>query len=248
MRAHLAPVAEVPAVIPPLTSHAADSADGSDSPEEVRCAEERHADRPLGGLRRGLGQRRLRGGEPRQRPVHRCGTRPRRLPASPTRPATSRFTRSRREPTPPSRPRPPARHTADAEQDPDRRLDSGQLARQPDSSVAVKRGIPTRGGYVSATCRGGLVSVGAAPAVWWQVDSLTPRSGAAPPGCASSRHRTRTANGSRSPRRCAQRHHRPSAPSTSRAAAADGGGGGRRRLGRVGGSGGSDDSSGSGSG
>jgi hypothetical protein len=41
-------------------------------------------------------------------------------------------------------------------------------------SATVKRGIPTRGGYVSATCRGGLVSVGAAPAVWWQVESLTP--------------------------------------------------------------------------
>jgi hypothetical protein len=41
-------------------------------------------------------------------------------------------------------------------------------------STTVKRGIPTRGGYVSATCRGGLVSVGAAPAVWWQVESLTP--------------------------------------------------------------------------
>jgi hypothetical protein len=27
---------------------------------------------------------------------------------------------------------------------------------------------------VSATCRGGLVSVGAAPAVWWQVESRTP--------------------------------------------------------------------------
>jgi hypothetical protein len=41
-------------------------------------------------------------------------------------------------------------------------------------SATVKRGITTRGGYVSATCRGGLVSVGAAPAVWWQVESLTP--------------------------------------------------------------------------
>jgi hypothetical protein len=41
-------------------------------------------------------------------------------------------------------------------------------------SATVKRGISTRGGYVSATCRDGLVSVGAAPAVWWQVDSYTP--------------------------------------------------------------------------
>jgi hypothetical protein len=41
-------------------------------------------------------------------------------------------------------------------------------------SATVKRGISTRGGYVSATCRGGLVSVGAAPAVWWEVESRTP--------------------------------------------------------------------------
>jgi hypothetical protein len=40
-------------------------------------------------------------------------------------------------------------------------------------SATVKRGISTRGGYVSATCRDGLVSVGAAPAVWWEVDSMT---------------------------------------------------------------------------
>jgi len=39
---------------------------------------------------------------------------------------------------------------------------------------AVKRGISTRGGFVSATCQGGSVSVGAAPAVYWRVDSLTP--------------------------------------------------------------------------
>jgi hypothetical protein len=47
-------------------------------------------------------------------------------------------------------------------------------SKTPSSSATVKRGIPTRGGYVSATCRGGLVSVGAAPAVWWEVESLTP--------------------------------------------------------------------------
>jgi hypothetical protein len=41
------------------------------------------------------------------------------------------------------------------------------------SSATVKRGIPTRGGYVSATCRNGLVSVGAAPALYWQVESRT---------------------------------------------------------------------------
>jgi hypothetical protein len=41
------------------------------------------------------------------------------------------------------------------------------------ASATVKRGISTRGGYVSATCRDGLVSVGAAPAVWWEVDSMT---------------------------------------------------------------------------
>jgi hypothetical protein len=40
-------------------------------------------------------------------------------------------------------------------------------------AVSVRGGISTRGGYVSGTCRSGLVSVGAAPAVWWQVDSYT---------------------------------------------------------------------------
>jgi hypothetical protein len=44
----------------------------------------------------------------------------------------------------------------------------------PGNSSTVKRGISTRGGYVSATCRGGLVSVGAAPSVYWQVESYTP--------------------------------------------------------------------------
>lgn len=48
------------------------------------------------------------------------------------------------------------------------------------SSSTVKRGISTRGGYVSATCRDGLVSMGAAPAVYWVVDSRTP--GGAPSG------------------------------------------------------------------
>jgi hypothetical protein len=51
---------------------------------------------------------------------------------------------------------------------------SGSTQEPGNSSVAVKRGIPTRGGYVSATCRNGLVSVGAAPALYWQVDSRTP--------------------------------------------------------------------------
>jgi hypothetical protein len=45
----------------------------------------------------------------------------------------------------------------------------------PASSPAsvVTGGISTRGGYVSGTCRGGLVSVGAAPALYWEVDSIT---------------------------------------------------------------------------
>jgi hypothetical protein len=38
----------------------------------------------------------------------------------------------------------------------------------------VKRGISSHGSYVSATCQGQLVSVGAAPAVYWEVDSMTP--------------------------------------------------------------------------
>jgi hypothetical protein len=37
----------------------------------------------------------------------------------------------------------------------------------------VRGGIPTQGGYVSGTCQGGLVSVGAAPAVYWKVVSFT---------------------------------------------------------------------------
>jgi hypothetical protein len=44
----------------------------------------------------------------------------------------------------------------------------------PSVSSTVKSGIPTEGGYVSGTCRGGLVSVGAAPAVYWRVESKTP--------------------------------------------------------------------------
>jgi hypothetical protein len=40
-------------------------------------------------------------------------------------------------------------------------------------AASVRGGISTRGGYVSGTCRSGLVSVGAAPAVWWNVDSYT---------------------------------------------------------------------------
>lgn len=43
-----------------------------------------------------------------------------------------------------------------------------------DSQASVKRGISTRGGYISATCRGGLVSMGAAPAVYWVVKDRTP--------------------------------------------------------------------------
>lgn len=42
------------------------------------------------------------------------------------------------------------------------------------STSTIKSGITTRGGYVSATCQGGLVSVGAAPAVYWWVGSHTP--------------------------------------------------------------------------
>ena len=62
----------------------------------------------------------------------------------------------------------PASHTATPSKTP-----SGST-KSASGSATVKRGIPTRGGYVSATCRGGLVSVGAAPAVWWLVESLTP--------------------------------------------------------------------------
>jgi hypothetical protein len=42
------------------------------------------------------------------------------------------------------------------------------------SPSLVKGGVPTEGGYVSGTCKGALVSVGAAPAVYWQMDSITP--------------------------------------------------------------------------
>jgi hypothetical protein len=41
------------------------------------------------------------------------------------------------------------------------------------AAATVKGGIPTRGGYVSGTCRSGLVSVGAAPAIYWRVASYT---------------------------------------------------------------------------
>ena len=41
------------------------------------------------------------------------------------------------------------------------------------SASIVTGGIPTPGGYVSGTCRDGLVSVGAAPAVYWRVVSRT---------------------------------------------------------------------------
>jgi hypothetical protein len=50
---------------------------------------------------------------------------------------------------------------------------AGTTKRPNSSSAAIKRGISTRGGYVSATCRNGLVSVGAAPALYWRVDSRT---------------------------------------------------------------------------
>jgi hypothetical protein len=40
-------------------------------------------------------------------------------------------------------------------------------------AATVKGGISTRAGYVSGTCRAGLVTVGAAPAVYWKVDSMT---------------------------------------------------------------------------
>jgi hypothetical protein len=43
----------------------------------------------------------------------------------------------------------------------------------PSAPSTIRRGITTRAGYVSATCRGGLVSVGAAPAVYWWVASRT---------------------------------------------------------------------------
>jgi hypothetical protein len=42
------------------------------------------------------------------------------------------------------------------------------------AASTISRGFSTRGGYVSATCQGGLVSVGAAPAVDWRVESHTP--------------------------------------------------------------------------
>jgi hypothetical protein len=38
---------------------------------------------------------------------------------------------------------------------------------------AVTGSRTTRGGYVSATCRGGLVSVSASPAVGWEIHDLT---------------------------------------------------------------------------
>jgi hypothetical protein len=72
------------------------------------------------------------------------------------------------DPTNTTDPTSPASHTATPSKTP-----SGST-KSASGSATVKRGIPTRGGYVSATCRGGLVSVGAAPAVWWQVESLTP--------------------------------------------------------------------------
>ncbi|MDQ1602816.1 MAG: hypothetical protein QOE01_661 [Actinomycetota bacterium] len=41
------------------------------------------------------------------------------------------------------------------------------------SAGAVTSSRTTRGGYVSATCRGGLVSVSASPAVGWEIHDLT---------------------------------------------------------------------------
>jgi hypothetical protein len=36
----------------------------------------------------------------------------------------------------------------------------------------VKRSVTTRGGLITGTCRGGLVSLGAAPSVGWEIDDL----------------------------------------------------------------------------
>ena len=36
----------------------------------------------------------------------------------------------------------------------------------------VKRSVSTRGGLVTGTCRGGLVTLGAAPSVGWEIDDL----------------------------------------------------------------------------
>jgi hypothetical protein len=36
----------------------------------------------------------------------------------------------------------------------------------------VKRSVTTRGGLVTGTCRGGLVGLGAAPSVGWEIDDL----------------------------------------------------------------------------
>ena len=89
---------------------------------------------------------------------------------------------------------------ADAEQDPDRWLDSGQHdatapARRSPSSAASPPGAATS----RPPAADGLVSVGAAPALYWQVDSRTPP-GVRTGGSASSPRRTRTASASRSPR------------------------------------------------
>lgn len=74
-------------------------------------------------------------------------------------------------PTKTTGPTSPASHTAKPSKTPSASTGSTTPG---SGSATVKGGIPTRGGYVSATCRGGLVSVGAAPAVWWQVESFTP--------------------------------------------------------------------------
>ena len=132
---------------------------------------------------------------------------------------------------------------------------AGSTTRPPNSSVAIKRGISTRGGYVSATCRNGLVSVGAAPALYWQVDSRTP------PGVRTGRVRLEPAQDANGERvevtaTCASGIPTFSTDYQEGSGGGDGGGGGddgggsghSGSGGGGGGSGGSDDSSGPGSG
>jgi hypothetical protein len=123
---------------------------------------------------------------------------------------------------------------------------STKSASPPAAPAAVKRGISTHGGYVSATCRGDLVSVAAAPAVWWQVDSMTPGQ------VRSARVRlepSQDARGERVEVNATCSHGTP--VFTSEYKPPGGGGGGDDSGGSggsSGGSGGSDDSSGSGDG
>jgi hypothetical protein len=121
---------------------------------------------------------------------------------------------------------------------------STKTSNPPPAPSAVHRGIGTKGGYVSATCRGDLVSVGAAPAVWWQVDSITRGQ------VRSARVRlepSEDANGERVEVTATCAHGIP--VFTSEYHPADGGGGGGDDSSGSGGdSGGSDGSSGSGDG